>query len=99
MSRRGNCSDNAPMESFFGSLKTDSSTGRGWALASRRKAAVFECIEIFHSHCRRLSSIGYRTPAQARVDMTMAHAAWRKHHRSGDRGKVRRRPPSVGSAA
>ena len=71
MSRKGNCLDNAPMASFFGVLKT------GMVHRTRRKAraALFEYIEIFHSRKRRHSSVGYRTPAQARTDMTVKIAA------------------------
>ena len=39
------------------------------------KAALFECIAIFHNRRRRHSSISYRTPEQARIDMTRALAA------------------------
>ena len=50
MSRKGNCPDNAPMESFFGALKT------GMVHRTRRKAraALFEYIEIFHNRKRRI---------------------------------------------
>src|SRR5512132_3916673 len=39
------------------------------------KAVLFEYIEVFYNRQRRHSSVRYRTPAQARVDMTMANAA------------------------
>ncbi len=39
------------------------------------RAALFEYIEIFYNQRRRQSSIGYRTPAQARRNMTIAQAA------------------------
>ena len=44
---------------------------------TRRKAraALFEYIEIFYNRKRRHSSVGYRTPAQARIDMTIKIAA------------------------
>ena len=44
---------------------------RGFRI-SKPKAALFEYIEIFYNQRRRHSSIGYRTPAQARRDMTIA---------------------------
>ena len=75
MSRKGNCLDNAPMESFFGSLKTELVHRTRFSTRREAKAALFEYIEIFYNQRRRYSSIGYRTPAQARRDMTIAQAA------------------------
>jgi putative transposase len=75
MSRKGNCLDNAPMESFFGSLKTELVHRSRFRTRAEAKAALFEYIEIFYNRTRRHSSIGYRTPAQARIDMAMAQAA------------------------
>ena len=67
--------DNAPMESFFGSLKTELVHRTRISTRREAKAALFEYIEIFYNQRRRHSSIGYRTPAQARRDMTIAQAA------------------------
>ena len=75
MSRKGNCLDNAPMESFFGSLKTELVHRTRFSTRREAKAALFEYIEIFYNQRRRHSNIGYRTPAQARRDMTIAQAA------------------------
>ena len=75
MSRKGNCLDNAPMESFFGSLKTELVHRTWFATRREAKAALFEYIEIFYNRQRRHSSIGYRTPEQARMDITVAMAA------------------------
>ncbi len=75
MSRKGNCLDNAPMESFFGSLKTELVHRTRFGTRAEAKAALFEYIEIVYNHRRRHSSIGYRTPAKARIDMTMDKAA------------------------
>ena len=63
MSRAGNCYDNAAMESFWSTLKTD--TGLDTAIpASRRHAelAVFDYIETFYNPTRRHSSLGYLSP-------------------------------------
>ena len=62
MSRKGNCLDNAPMESFFGSLKTELVHRTRFSTRREAKAALFEYIEIFYNQRRRHSSIGYRTP-------------------------------------
>ena len=75
MSRKGNCWDNAPMESFFSSLKTEMVHRTRFQTRQEAKAALFEYIEIFYNRQRRHSSIGYRTPAQARMDMTNKIAA------------------------
>jgi putative transposase len=75
MSRKGNCLDNAPMESFFSSLKTEMVHRTRFQTRREAKAALFEYIEIFYNRQQRHSSIGYRTPAQARMDMMTNMAA------------------------
>jgi len=75
MSRKGNCLDNSPMESFFGSLKTELVHRTRFRSRREAKAALFEYIAIFYNRKRRHSSIGYRTPEQARIDMAAAMAA------------------------
>lgn len=63
MSRPGNCYDNAAMESFWSSLKSD--TGLDESIpASRQHAelAVFDYIESFYNPTRRHSSLGYLSP-------------------------------------
>lgn len=75
MSGKGNCLDNAPMESLFGSLKTELVHRTRFPTREAARAALFECIEIFYNRQRRHSGVGYRTPAQARRDMDLARAA------------------------
>ena len=75
MSRKGNCLDNAPMESFFSSLKTEMVHRTRFKNRRQARAALFEYIEIFYNRQRRHSSIGYRTPAQARMDRNLRLAA------------------------
>jgi putative transposase len=63
MSRRGNCYDNAAMESFWSTLKTE--TGLDAAVPISRRAAeliVFDYIETFYNPTRRHSSLGYLSP-------------------------------------
>ena len=69
MSRRGNCLDNAPMESFFASLKTERVHETQFRTRAEAKAAVFEYIEVFYNRQRLHSALGYRTPAEARASM------------------------------
>src|SRR4051812_24864809 len=49
MSRRGNCLDNAPMESFFASLKTERVHESRFRTGAEARAAVFEYIEVFYN--------------------------------------------------
>jgi len=63
MSRRGNCYDNAPTESFWGSLKNKSVHHRRYATRAEAEALVREYIEIFYNRQRRHSSLGYVAPA------------------------------------
>lgn len=78
MSRRGNCLDNAPMESFFASLKKEHVHHARFRTRAEARAAVFEYVEIFYNRQRLHSGLGYRTPAEARAGMegvTMRAAA------------------------
>jgi len=62
MSRKGDCYDNAPMESFWGTLKEE---GVGKVIFQSRKeakTAIFDYIEVFYNRKRRHSSLGYLSP-------------------------------------
>ncbi len=64
MSRRGDCWDNAPMESFFASLKKELIHGADFATRAEARAAIVEYIEVFYNTKRRHSSLGYVSPAE-----------------------------------
>jgi putative transposase len=64
MSRRADCWDNAPVESFFASLKKELVHGADFATRSEARAAVVEYIEVFYNTRRRHSSLGYVSPAE-----------------------------------
>jgi putative transposase len=64
MSRKADCWDNAPMESFFASLKKELVHGANFATRSEARAAIFEYIEVFYNNQRRHSSLGYVSPAE-----------------------------------
>jgi transposase InsO family protein len=64
MSRRGNCWDNAPMESFFASLKKELIHHEDYATREQARASVFEYIEAFYNRARRHSALGYVAPAE-----------------------------------
>jgi transposase InsO family protein len=62
MSRKGNCYDNAVMESFFGSLKTELVHHRQFATKADARQALFDYVEVFYNRVRRHSALGYRSP-------------------------------------
>jgi putative transposase len=61
MSRKGNCWDNAPMESFWGKLKTEWIYGKRFRTREEAKQAVFEYIELFYNR-KRLRSVNWYIP-------------------------------------
>ena len=78
MSRRGDCLDNAPMESFFASLKKEHVHHTHFRTRAEARAAVFDYVEVFYNRQRLHSAVGYRTPVEARASMegiTMLKAA------------------------
>jgi putative transposase len=75
MSRKGECLDNAPMESFFASLKKELVHRQKFRTRAQAKAAIFEYIEVFYNRQRRHSGVGYQTPQQAFNNMTWKMAA------------------------
>ena len=64
MSRSGNVWDNAAMESFFSSLKTERTARRTYRTRSEAKADVFDYIERFYNPIRRHSTLGYISPIE-----------------------------------
>ena len=64
MSRRGNCYDNAAMESFFRSLKKEKTRGKIYNTREELKAEIFDYIEVFYNRVRRHSYLNYLSPVQ-----------------------------------
>ena len=62
MSRKGDCWDNAPMESFFKTLKVEEVYQRRYATRDEARQSIFEYIEIFYNRQRLHSALGYETP-------------------------------------
>ena len=62
MSRKGNCWDNAPMESFFHSLKTEWVGFEDYHSRAEARTSVFTYIELFYNRKRRHSSLQYKSP-------------------------------------
>ena len=64
MSRSGNVWDNAAMESFFSSLKTERTARRTYRTRDEARADVFDYIERFYNTARRHSTLGYLSPVE-----------------------------------
>ena len=62
MSRKGNCWDNAPMESFFHSLKTELVIHCDYKTRDEARASLFEYMEVFYNRQRRHSTTNYVAP-------------------------------------
>lgn len=69
MSRKGNCWDNAPTESFFGSLKNERVHSTRYATRDEAIADLFDYIEVFYNRSRRHSTLGYHSPLQFLQDL------------------------------
>ncbi len=69
MSRTGNCYDNAPMESFFHTLKVELVHQSRWATQAEARQALFGYIEGYYNRYRMHSALGYLTPEQAEKRM------------------------------
>lgn len=64
MSRKGNCWDNAPSESFFNSLKNERVHTQRYVTHEQARADLFDYIEVFYNRSRRHSTLGYLSPTQ-----------------------------------
>jgi len=64
MSRKGDCYDNAMMESFFSSFKAERIEGRIYQSRSQARQAIFEYLETFYNRQRLHSSLEYQSPVQ-----------------------------------
>ena len=74
MGSKGDCFDNAAMESFHASLKKDLIYRRSWPTKQQARTAVFGYIETFYNRRRRHSTLGMLSP----VDYEARHAAARR---------------------
>lgn len=75
MSRRGNCYDNAPMESFFASLKRELVHRTRFSSREEARSAIFWWIEVWYNRQRRHSALGYLSPVQFAQQTLLAQAA------------------------
>jgi putative transposase len=72
MSRAGNVWDNAAMESFFSSLKTERTTRKVYRTRDQARADVFGYVERFYNPKRRHSTLGYLSPMEFENQMRLA---------------------------
>jgi transposase InsO family protein len=72
MSRKGDCWDNAPMESFFHTLKIELVRHRDYQARREAKTDIFEYIEVFYNLSRRHSYLGYLTPVEYEMNKMAA---------------------------
>jgi putative transposase len=64
MSRRGNCYDNAVVESFFHTLKGELVAFEDYHSREEAQISVFEYVEVFYNRQRRHSALGYLSPTE-----------------------------------
>ena len=75
MSRKGNCWDNAVMESFFGTLKRELVHHRRYRTRAEARKDIFEFIEVFYNRERLHSSLGYMSPLDYEKQIAVQRAA------------------------
>ena len=73
MSRKANCWDNAPTESFFNSLKNERVHGTRYETRADAEADLFQYIEAFYNRRRHHSSLGYCSPTQFLLNWLSGH--------------------------
>ena len=64
ITERGNCYDNAAMESFFSSLKKEKTRGKTYNTREELKAEIFDYINVFYNRTRWHSYLNYLSPVQ-----------------------------------
>lgn len=76
MSRKGNCWDNAVMERFFGTLKSEGTDGKHYETRAEAKADVIDFIEMFYNSYRLHSTLNYVSPVtyEKYYEMNNSHA-------------------------
>ena len=75
MSRRGDCWDNAPSESFFATLKKDRVYHKSYKTRKEAKLDIIDYLEMFYNSRRLHSALGYVSPRQFEADWLLANVA------------------------
>ena len=73
MRRKGNCWDNACVESFFGTLTRELVYHRHYATREDATQDIFEYIKVFYNRKRRHSTLGYHSPAEYEARTAVAY--------------------------
>ena len=76
MSGTGNCYDNAAMESFFHTLKTEHVYFEHYQTREETKKSIFEYIEVFYNRQRLHSTLSYKTPLAFEKNYQQQTASW-----------------------
>jgi transposase InsO family protein len=74
MSKKGDCWDNAVVESFFATLELELIDVARWPTRAAARRAIFEFIETWYNRERRHSTLGYRSPADYEKEVLRAAA-------------------------
>jgi putative transposase len=82
MSRRGNCYDNAPMESFWASLKKEQVHQQHYSTRAQAQSDIFSYIETFYNTTRLHSALGNKSPAQFEREYWQRHKLASQHQNS-----------------
>ena len=69
MSGKGNCYDNAVMESFFKTLKTELVYQQHYKTREQAERSIFQYVEVFYNRKRRHSSLDYQSPAEFEAEL------------------------------
>jgi putative transposase len=86
MSRIGNCYDNAVMESFFGTLKSECVYPHGpYATFQQARRSIFDYLEVFYNRQRRHSSLGYLSPEEYEASINRMRTRRQSEDREGRR--------------
>lgn len=73
MSRKGDCFDNAVVESFFSTLKRELVYHQPYTTRNQARSAIFEYVEVFYNRQRRHSALGYVSPTEYEAQYCMQH--------------------------
>ncbi|HVF10945.1 MAG TPA: IS3 family transposase, partial [Abditibacteriaceae bacterium] len=73
MSRKGNCWDNAVLESFFATLQKELVYREDYTSREEAQREVFEYIEVYYNRQRRHSALGYLAPVDFEKQIATAH--------------------------
>jgi len=72
MSRKGDCWDNAVMESFFHTMKTEHTYFERYQSRVEARSKLFDYIEVFYNRQRKHSTLGYKSPLAFEEERTVA---------------------------